>query len=96
MALWDKIFNRGKKTQHKDLDYVDCVDIVQAWKTRVSIDPDLTFNEDAQLELAKHSTVVCPYCNHRMPFELTLIGQGVNIKVRCPVCQTEPVLHHEY
>jgi len=96
MGIWDKIFKRGEKTPPQDLDYVECVDIVQAWKTRASIDPDLVFNSDPQLERAKQSMVICPYCNRRMRFEQTLIGQGIHMKIRCPACQTEPVLHHEY
>jgi len=96
MGIWEKIFKRGEPSQNHDLDYVECVDIVQAWKTRVSIDPDLSLNDDPNLERAKRAMVICPYCNHSMRFEQTLIGQGINIKVRCPVCQTEPVLHHDF
>jgi len=96
MGIWDRIFKRGESNDQHELDYVECVDIVQAWKTRASIDPDLSLNNDPQLERAKRSMVVCPYCNSRMKFEQTLIGHGINIKVRCPACQTEPVLHHEF
>ena len=96
MGIWDKIFKRGAETELAELDYVECVDVVQAWKTRARIDPDLLLNTDPQLERAKNSIVVCPYCNSQMRFEQTLIGHGIQMKVRCPSCQTEPVLHHEY
>lgn len=96
MSILDRIFRRSGSADTEELGYVECVDIVQAWKTRAAIDPDYIFNSDPKLERAKKSMVVCPYCNTRMKFEQALVGNGMNLKVRCPSCQTEPVLHHEY
>jgi uncharacterized Zn-finger protein len=96
MGILDRIFKRSAAVNTEELGYVECVDIVQAGKTRAAIDPDYMPNNDPQLERAKKSIVVCPYCNTRMKFEQTLVGSGMNLKVRCPNCETEPVLHHEY
>lgn len=98
MGILDRILGRTSKEEEatQNLSFVECVDILQSWKTRSSIDTDLLTLPDKRLDAAKNSLVACPYCNHKMSFRQALVGGGVTTKVRCPACRTEPVVHHEY
>ncbi|MFV2055688.1 MAG: hypothetical protein ACC707_04435 [Thiohalomonadales bacterium] len=93
MGFLDRIFNKNDATSLSivsNKSFVECVQIVNAWKTRAAIDPDVISPDDAMLNSAFHSQVRCPYCSSDIKFEDAIINSGVKMRIRCPVCQTEP------
>ena len=106
MGLLNKIFGKSESDLQIDnstseqfpLSFVDCIEMVHAWKTQIILDPDAMFHQDDSLSAAMNSQVSCPYCSHEMKFREAVINSGAALKVRCPACLTEPALHtdHEF
>lgn len=97
MGILNKIFGKDTDSTISDgsnKSFVDCVQIVNAWKTRATIDPDIVSPNDTALRSALNSHVSCPYCSSEINFKDAVINSGVSMRIRCPVCQTEPVVRH--
>ena len=98
MGILRRLFSTKDESHHnhnKNHTFIECLNIVQTWSARATIDPDLDIDNKA-LNQALVSQVTCPYCSNRMKFSDMVSSQGVQIKIKCPICKTEPASHRSY
>lgn len=99
MGFLNRIFNKQEQSDYQagsSQNFVDCVDLVHAWKMKAAIDPDIVAPDDPVLKAAFKSVVCCPYCSTDIVFGDAVVNTGVAMRIRCPVCQTEPSLQHAF
>jgi hypothetical protein len=99
MGFLNKIFNPSYELEldhNNDKSFVGCVDLVHAWKMKAAIDPDIVTPDDPALKAAFKSVVCCPYCSNDILFGDAVINKGIAMRIRCPVCQTEPTVQHAF
>jgi len=99
MGFLNRIFKKQEPSDNQTefgRNFVDCVDLVHAWKIKATVDPDVITLDDPVLTSAFKRVVSCPYCSTDIIFGDAVINTGIAMRIRCPVCHTEPLLQHTY
>jgi len=97
MGFLNRMFKKQESTDSQTeygKNFVDCVDLVNAWKIKATVDPDVITPDDPVLKSAFKNVVSCPYCSNDIVFGDAVVNTGIAMRIRCPVCHTEPSLQH--